>query len=43
MLQQMGFTITDTKLKEILISLCGTHLMDRKKGFMIKSELLSNE
>ena len=39
----MGFTVSDMKLKEILTSICGTHLIDRKKGYLIKSQLLSNQ
>jgi hypothetical protein len=42
-LKKLKYNVPDNHLKTIIASYCGTHIMDRKKGFVVHDDYLSLE
>jgi hypothetical protein len=42
-LKKQKFNVPDNHLKGILTTYCGSHIMDKKKGFLVHEDYLSLE
>lgn len=42
-LKKLKYNVPDNHLKAIISGYCGSHIMDKKKGFLVHEEYLSME
>jgi len=40
-LKKLKYRVPESQMKKILIEYCGTHLVDKKKGWCVSEEFLS--